>query len=309
MGIKNGDRQLLSKAITLIESNLPEDIQIADEIIAAIIKDKYQTVRIGITGPPGVGKSSLIESFGGFLTSLGKKVAVIAVDPSSALSKGSIMGDKTRMESLAANPLAFIRPSATNEYLGGTHAKSREAIMLCEAAGYEIIIVETVGVGQSETLVRSLVDYFLLLHLAGSGDELQGIKRGILEHADSILVTKADGENIYKAQQAKKQLELALHFSENKNIAVNTYSIFDETSNKSLWLKINEFIERQIDTGFFQEKRQNQQVDWLHEIIKRKIVNNFYSSLENSRKIDSLEKAIQQNELTAFQAVEQLFKK
>ena len=210
--LQSGNRRSLAKAITLIESNRDEDQILAQELLVSLPKPNQETIRVGISGIPGVGKSTFIERFGKLLTSLGKKVAVLAIDPSSEQGRGSILGDKTRMEELSRDPLAFIRPSPNAGSLGGVARKTRESILLCEAAGYEIIIVETVGVGQSETAVNSMVDFFLLLKLAGAGDELQGIKRGIIEMADAIVINKADGDNIKRAKLAEVEFNKALHF-------------------------------------------------------------------------------------------------
>ena len=210
-GILLGNIAALSRAITLVESTNPIHLEKANEVIAACLPHANQSLRIGITGVPGVGKSTFIEAFGMHLTALGKKVAVLAVDPSSTISHGSILGDKTRMEELVKDQNAFIRPSASGETLGGVARKTRESIILCEAAGFDTIIIETVGVGQSETAVHSMVDFFLLLKISGAGDELQGIKRGIMEMADAIVINKADGDNIRKAKMAKTEFKRALH--------------------------------------------------------------------------------------------------
>ena len=210
-GILKSDRVILSRAITLVESNLITDIALAQELLEAIIPFSSQSIRIGITGVPGVGKSTFIESFGEYVIGQDKKLAVLTIDPSSQLNKGSILGDKTRMESLSRNPSAFIRPSASGTTLGGVSGKTREVMLLCEAAGYDVIFIETVGVGQSETLVHGMVDFFLLLMLAGAGDVLQGIKEGIMEMADAVVINKADGENLKAAQRAKVEYQNALH--------------------------------------------------------------------------------------------------
>ena len=210
-GILEGDKAALSRAITLVESTNPEHLEKANEVIKGCLPHANNSIRIGITGVPGVGKSTFIEAFGTHLTALGKKVAVLAVDPSSSISHGSILGDKTRMEELVKDKKAFIRPSASGGTLGGVARKTREAIILCEACGFDTIIIETVGVGQSETAVHSMVDFFLLLKISGAGDELQGIKRGIMEMTDTIVINKADGDNIVKAKLAKSEFNRALH--------------------------------------------------------------------------------------------------
>lgn len=209
-GILDGNRTILSRAITMIESENPAHIAMAQDIIERCLPHSGNSLRVGITGVPGVGKSTFIESFGGMLTSQGHKLAVLAIDPSSERTKGSILGDKTRMETLSVDPNAFIRPSPSGSALGGVARKTRESIILCEAAGFDVILVETVGVGQSETVVKSMVDFFLLLMLAGAGDELQGIKRGIMEMADALVINKADGDNLHKARMAASQYRAAL---------------------------------------------------------------------------------------------------
>lgn len=308
-GVLKGDRQALSKAITLIESTLAEDIKLSEEIISEIAPKAGNSIRIGITGSPGAGKSTLIEALGSYLTSLVKKVAVLAIDPTSSISKGSILGDKTRMQSLANNPLAYVRPSPSNEYLGGTNSASREIIMLCEAAGYEIILVETVGVGQSESLVRGMVDYFLLLILAGSGDELQGIKKGILEHADGILITKADGENIENAKKAKSELENAFHYFDKSDININIFSAENINDVQKLWSNIDKFVKKKMADGSFQNQRNQQQLDWMHEILKRKLVSNFYEKSKNITAINELETSIKGSLISVYDAVNQLINK
>ncbi len=300
-----GDRHTLSKAITLIESNLDEDNSVANELINQIIPHSGKSIRIGITGPPGVGKSSFIETFGNYLTGLGKKVAVITIDPTSSITKGSILGDKTRMTMLANNPMAYIRPSPSNESLGGANIATRETILLCESAGYEVIIVETVGVGQSETIVKGMVDYFLYLHLPGSGDELQGIKKGITEHADSVLITKADGDNIDKAIQAKNELKGAFHIVNNL-AEIETFSIYEPSNIENVWNSIYKNISEIKAKGTFILKRNEQNIEWLHEILKRKIVNNFYKNEVNQLKINELENLIKNNTVAPYNAVNQL---
>ena len=210
-GIVQGNRVVLGQAITLIESSLADDQILAGQLLEAILNKTGNAIRIGITGVPGVGKSTLIEALGNHIITLGKKIAVLTVDPSSQLTKGSILGDKTRMEDLSKNPMAFIRPSASGSVLGGVANKTREVMLLCEASGYDVIIIETVGVGQSEVEVKSMTDFFLLLMLAGAGDELQGIKKGIMEMADGLAITKADGDNIQQATAAQSEYQHALH--------------------------------------------------------------------------------------------------
>lgn len=303
-----GDRHTLSKAITLIESNLEVDKIVAKELINKITPQTGKSIRIGITGPPGVGKSTFIEVFGNFLTKLGKKVAVITIDPTSSITKGSILGDKTRMTVLANNPMAYIRPSPSNESLGGTNIATRETILLCEAAGYEIIIIETVGVGQSESMVKSMVDYFLFLHLAGSGDELQGIKKGILEHADRVLITKADGDNMEKAVQAKNELNSAFHII-NNSTSIETFTAYEPSNVENLWRNIEKDLNNFKTKGIFYKKRKAQNIVWLHEILQREIIRNFYENEVNKLKISELEESISENKISPYIAVDQLLKK
>ena len=260
-GILSGNITLLSQAITLIESSLIEHHNLGQKVIERCLPHTGHSVRIGITGVPGVGKSSFIESLGSTITSSGHKLAVLAIDPSSERSKGSILGDKTRMETLSTDQNAFIRPSPSAGSLGGVARKTRETIILCEAAGFDTIFIETVGVGQSETAVHSMVDFFLLLMLAGAGDELQGIKRGIMEMADMIAITKSDGDNIRKAQVAKVEYESALHLfppSESGWIPrVATCSAKEKTGIVELWNSINEYVTFAESNGYFKSRRRN----------------------------------------------------
>ena len=262
-GVLAANKTALSRAITIIESTAPKDQQDAIQLIQGCITHANKSIRIGITGVPGVGKSTFIEQFGTLLTQKGHKVAVLAVDPSSSLSNGSILGDKTRMEELVKNKLAFIRPSASGDSLGGVARKTREAIILCEAAGYTHIIIETVGVGQSETVVHSMTDFFLLLKLAGAGDELQGIKRGIMEMADAIIINKADGENLKAAKLAKTEFNRALHLyppKDNGWIAktITCSALKNEGIQEALTL-IDGYITQMKETGYFVAKREQQQ--------------------------------------------------
>ena len=287
---------ILSRAITLIESNLPSDKKLAQEVLDAILHYTGKAVRIGITGVPGVGKSTFIETFGKYLTSLNKKIAVLAVDPSSQLTKGSILGDKTRMEELAHEPLAYIRPSPTGTSLGGVTYKTRETMLLCEAAGFEVIIVETVGVGQSETYVHGMVDFFLLLMLAGAGDELQGIKKGIMEMADLIAITKTDSGNESQANLAKIEYENALHtFPPNGSgwfPAVVTCSAINKTGIAEIWELVEKHREMLSKNGKFVENRQNQNLSWMHDFIKQSLEQNFYTNQNVSTKIKDIQKSV-----------------
>ena len=309
-GIVAGDRTILSRGITLIESSLASDKQIAKEIINGCLPHSGNSIRIGITGVPGVGKSTFIESFGNYLITKGKKVAVLAIDPSSKRSKGSILGDKTRMESLSINKNAFIRPSASAGTLGGVARKTREAIILCEAAGFDIILVETVGVGQSETAVAQIVDFFLLLMLAGGGDELQGIKRGIMEMADLLVINKADGDNINKAELAKREYENAIHlFPTLKNgwiPKVQTASSLNSKGIESIWDTINSFLSLTKNNGFFKGKRTDQSGEILRESIEMALLDNFFGEEKIKNQLKNINKEIQSGKLNPYDAAEEL---
>lgn len=299
-GVLTGDRTTLSRAITIIESNLPEDRTLASEILQQILPHTGNAIRIGITGVPGVGKSTFIEAFGTYLTSLGKRVAVLAVDPSSKQSGGSILGDKTRMETLARNPNAYIRPTPTNLSLGGVARHTREAILLCEAAGYDIILVETVGVGQSETLVKGMTDFFLLLMLAGAGDELQGIKKGIMEMVDAIAVNKADHGNEQAVAKAVAEYRQALHlFPENPSkIAVQVVpcSALDGTGMETIWNIISNYHAQTSANGYLHENRRLQRVDWLREQIRYSLEDQFYANELVRKHIASADEAVRSGE-------------
>ena len=311
-GISSGDRVALSQAITLIESTAPHDIEVANKIIEQCLPYSGNSIRIGITGVPGVGKSTFIETFGKYLTSIGKKLAVLAVDPSSELSKGSILGDKTRMEELAVDPNAFIRPSPSGLSLGGVARKTRETIILCEAAGFDAILIETVGVGQSETLVKSMVDFFLLLMLSGAGDELQGIKRGIMEMADAIIITKADGDNIAKATAAKALYKSALQlFPKNENgwrPPVDTCSVFIQDSIEKIWNIITKFENQNKTNGFFMKHRSEQAIKTFYEWMNDMLKEHFYSNPIIENKIDGLISNIRAGKISPYQAGGELVK-
>ncbi|WP_442902350.1 methylmalonyl Co-A mutase-associated GTPase MeaB [Flavobacterium sp.] len=309
-GILNGNISDLSRAITLVESTNSNHLAKANEIIAACLPKANNSIRIGITGVPGVGKSTFIEAFGKHLTSLGKKVAVLAVDPSSTISQGSILGDKTRMEELVKDINAYIRPSASGETLGGVARKTRETIILCEAAGFDTIIIETVGVGQSETAVHSMVDFFLLLKISGAGDELQGIKRGIMEMADAIVINKADGDNIKKAKLAKTEFNRALHLFPAKKSGwmptVSTCSAITKEGIDDVWKTISNYLELTQSNSYFQEKRQEQNQYWMMETINEQLKNHFYTHPEITKRLDEKKKAVQNNALSPFAAAMEL---
>lgn len=303
--IIKGNRTALGKGITLLESTLPEHEKQAQELLAECLPHSGNSIRIGITGVPGVGKSTLIEVFGKLLTSQGKKVAVLAIDPTSEQTQGSILGDKSRMHELAANKNAFIRPSPSSGTLGGVANKTRESVILCEAAGYDIILVETVGVGQSETTVSNLVDFFLLLMLAGAGDELQGIKRGIMELADGLIINKADGDNIINAKNAALAYKRALHlFPSMENgwtPQVSTCSAIENTGIDTIWDMITTYDSQMNASGWKNENREQQNIYWLHHIVKEELGSKQYNSLKAEGKLKDLER-----ELTTGKTIYQL---
>ena len=307
-GIIAGDITSLSRAITIIESTAGKHQQQAHDIIEACLPHANQSIRIGITGVPGVGKSTFIERFGQLLTSEGHKVAVLAVDPSSSLSKGSILGDKTRMDDLVKDPKAFIRPSASGNSLGGVARKTREAIILCEAAGFDIIIIETVGVGQSETAVHSMTDFFLLLKLAGAGDELQGIKRGIIEMADAIAINKADGENIKAAKLAKAEFNRALHLYPVKDSGWTAKTVScSAIENKGIddvWQLISEYLTLVKGNNSFQFKRNEQHKFWLLQTIESRLKSDFYQRESIQKELKKQLQLLADNKTTPFKAAE-----
>jgi len=312
-GILEKNITALSRAITLVESTNIRHLAKANEVINACLPHANESVRIGITGVPGVGKSTFIEAFGKYLTGLGKKVAVLAVDPSSTISHGSILGDKTRMEELVKDKNAFIRPSASGETLGGVARKTRETITLCEAAGFDTIIIETVGVGQSETAVHSMVDFFLLLKISGAGDELQGIKRGIMEMADAIVINKADGDNIKRAHLAKLEFNRALHlFPAKKSGWTPTTGACSAITNEGIpdvWETIQKFLELTKGNNYFFEKRKEQNQYWMMETINEQLKTNFYNNPEIQKSLNSTKKAVQNDEISPFAAAQKLLEK
>lgn len=309
-GILGGDRTVLSRAITLIESSKAEHQELAQAIIERCLPKAGRSVRIGITGVPGVGKSTFIEALGNYLTGQGRKLAVLAIDPSSSRTGGSILGDKTRMETLANNPDAFIRPSPTAGSLGGVARKTRETIFLCEAAGFDTIFIETVGVGQSETAVHSMVDFFLLLMLAGAGDELQGIKRGIMEMADAIAINKADGENRNEARRAANEYKNALHLfpppESGWTPQVTTCSALENRRIDKVWSIINDYLKHTRENGFFEEKRHRQARHWMYETIQRNLERDFYSHPDVKTSLDSIEAQVLKGQKSSFRAAQEL---
>ncbi len=309
-GVLSGDRTLLSRSITIIESANPEHQLIARKIIAGCFPYSGKSVRIGITGVPGVGKSSFIESLGTRVTSLGKKLAVLAIDPSSDKSGGSILGDKTRMESLSTNKDSFIRPSPSGGSLGGVARKTRESTILCEAAGFDVIFIETVGVGQSETAVHSMVDFFLLLMLAGAGDELQGIKRGIMEMADMVAITKADGQNHEKALRAKSEYQNALHLFPPSETGwtprVEICSALEGRGLDTIWGIIADYINLVQETGWFSRKRSLQAKYWMHEFIHDTLNQNFYQMKSVTKVLASLEDEVMSGRKSSYHAANEV---
>jgi LAO/AO transport system kinase len=312
-GILEGNITLLSKAVTLVESAKPSHQEIAQEVVQRCLPYSGNSIRIGITGVPGVGKSTFIESLGKYITSQNRKLAVLAVDPSSERSKGSILGDKTRMEELSGDPLAYIRPSPSAGSLGGVARKTRETIVLCEAAGFSTIFIETVGVGQSETAVHSMADFFLLLMLAGAGDELQGIKRGIMEMADAIAINKADGNNAEKAGLAKAQYSNALHLFPLKESKwepkVFTCSALKNTGIIEIWENIELFRKTTTANGYYTRHRNEQAKYWMIETINEQLKGRFYNDPQIKKQLADYEEKVLSAEISSFAAAQKLLDK
>ncbi len=311
-GITSGNRTILSQAITLVESSLPEHRELARKIIqqCQALSHNARTIRIGITGVPGAGKSTFIESFGGIVTQDGHKLAVLAIDPSSEKSKGSILGDKTRMETLTNNPDVFIRPSPSAGSLGGVARKTRESVLLCEAAGFDVIFIETVGVGQSETAVHSMSDFFLLLMLSGAGDDLQGIKRGIMEMSDLIAITKADGTNVDKANMARALYANALHlFPPTESTWVPTAMVSSAVTKiglNEIWAKIKEYFDLVQGNGYYEKKRREQARFWMYESINESLKEMFYENEAIEKLLPDYEDQVLQGNLESFTAAGEL---
>ena len=303
-GILKGDVTHLSRAVTLVESTSPDHQAVAQEVIEKCLPHSGNSRRIGITGVPGAGKSTSIDVFGLHVLKRGGKLAVLAIDPSSERTKGSILGDKTRMEKLAVHPDAFIRPSPSAGSLGGVARKTRETIVLCEAAGYNNIFVETVGVGQSETAVHSMVDFFLLIQLAGTGDELQGIKRGIMEMADGIVINKADGDNINRAQLAQAQFRSALHLFPPTTSGwmpeVLCYSGYYEIGITEVWNMIDRYFDFVTSNGYFEHKRNQQARYWMYESINEQLKNHFYRDPDVEALLADRERLVLENRQSSF---------
>lgn len=309
-GILEGNRTILSRAITLIESTKSEHQDLAQEIIEKCLPKTGDSIRIGITGVPGVGKSTFIETLGNLITGKGRKLAVLAIDPSSTKTRGSILGDKTRMETLANNPDAFIRPSPTAGSLGGVARKTRETIYLCEAAGYDTIFIETVGVGQSETAVHSMVDFFLLLMLAGAGDELQGIKRGIMEMADAIAINKTDESPEKSVQQAVREYKNALHLYPPSESGwepkVTTCSALNNKGVEDIWDLILDYISVTRENGYFDDQRNRQAKHWMYETINNRLQDAFYNDPGIKKELKSIEEKVLNGEISSFKAAQKL---
>lgn len=307
--IKSGQRRALAKAITLIESTRVQDRERAQDLLAALLPSTGHSIRIGITGVPGVGKSTFIEAFGLYLLSLGKKVAVLAVDPSSPIAGGSILGDKTRMEVLSRSNEAFIRPSPAGTALGGVAQKTRETMLLCEAAGYDVILVETVGVGQSEHQVAGMVDFFMLLMLPGGGDELQGIKKGILELADALVINKADGESLGLAEQAKRHYQNAMHLLRHSGFwipQVRTCSALHDERIGEVWEMIQDYWNQARANGALAAERQSQRLQWMHQLIREGLEAKLQANPQIKSLLPELEKAVAEHDVTTYTAAKRI---
>ena len=309
-GILEGNITILAQAITLIESNNPLHYAQAQEIIERCLPHSGKSVRIGITGVPGAGKSSFIEAVGNMVTSYNHKLAVLAIDPSSERSGGSILGDKTRMESICHNPKIFVRPSPSAGSLGGVARKTRETIVLCEAAGFDVIFIETVGVGQSETAVHSMVDMFMMLQISGAGDELQGIKRGIMEMADMMVITKADGENVKKAELAKAQYQGALRLfplgESEWRPQVYTCSSLEGTGLEEVWQGVEQYLQHIELNGYFMANRNRQNKYWMYETINETLKSSFYNNPEIEARLSEVEQRVLDAKLSSFIAAKEL---
>lgn len=311
-GVLTGDRVMLGKAITLIESTLPSHREEAFAVLNTLLPSSGNALRIGVTGAPGVGKSTLIDALGSMLADEGRRVAVLAIDPSSTLSRGSIMGDKTRMERLAVHRNAFIRPSPTAGTLGGVARKTREAMLACEAAGYDIVFIETVGVGQSETMVHAMVDVFVLLLIAGAGDQLQGLKRGIMELADIVSINKADGENFTAAEKAKAEIASAVNLLQHTvpqwMPPVLTCSALDGEGLSALWQTVSAFHDAASASGYFESNRTAQAVNWMYETVNQGMEQRFHSDERIRELLPTLEQRVRDGQMPATEAADILLR-
>lgn len=309
-GVLRGDRRILSQAITLIESNLPAHMLIAQEILKELLPYGGKSIRVGITGVPGAGKSTFIEALGCRLCNEGHKVAVLAVDPSSTVTRGSILGDKTRMEELSRHTGAFIRPSPSSGTLGGVTRKSRETILLCEAAGYDVLLIETVGVGQSEVTVRSMVDFFMLLMITGAGDELQGMKKGVIELADAIIVNKADGDNKQRAMMAKVDYDRILHYlrpaTEGWLTKSYTCSAVTGEGIPEIWQMVTKFQQVTKASTFFERRRRTQMLSWVHAMVQEYLQAKFFNHPNVIKKMSDIEEDVMNGQISATIAVKDL---
>lgn len=312
-GVLKGDRATIARAITLIESNAPAHFETAQEVLKQLLPHTGNAIRVGVTGVPGAGKSTLIEALGMHLINLEKQVAVLAVDPSSSLTRGSILGDKTRMEQLSREPNAFIRPSPTGGMLGGVARKTRETMLICEAAGFDVVLIETVGTGQSEITVRSMVDFFLLVLITGAGDELQGIKKGVVEISDAILINKADGDNKVRANAARAEYNRALHYltsiTEGWQTRAHTGSALTGEGIPEIWQVVESFRKNTQQSGVFDARRRQQNREWLHTLVEEQLRTFFFNHPAVKDVLPEIEAAVMNGTLPATSAARDLLRK